>query len=120
MKTKREKFIAKIGDGKLIRYFHSHTDRAIDRLLSGLSNLQIASREEDFEKVVSARDYLIKALEDVSALRFAGKEIYRRYGKMRRSDKHKATYITEVLKKDLPEPDEVELPSDFFIVTHKE
>ena len=114
MKTKREKFIAKLDDGRLIRYFHAHSDRGIDRLLSGLSNLQIAIREENMENVESARDYLIKALEDISSQRFAGKEIYNRHRKLRRADKHKAIFIEEVLKMDLPEPDEVELPPDFF------
>ena len=119
MKTKREKYIAKIDDGQLISYFHAHTDRVIDRLLSGLSNLQIAIREADMEKVESARDYLVKALEDVSALRFAGKEIYHRHGKMRRASRQRADYIREVLKKDVPEPDEIALPRNFFGVYTK-
>ena len=119
MKTKREKYIARIDDGKLISYFHAHTDRAIDRLLSGLSNIQIALLEENMENVASARDYLVKALEDVSALRFAGKEIYHRHRKLRQADKHKADYIKEVLKKDVPELDEVVLPRNFFGVYTK-
>ena len=120
MKTKREKHLVKIGDGRLIKYFHSHADRAIDRLLSGLSNLQIAIREENMENVASARDYLVKALEDVSALRFAGKEVQRRYIRTRIRDKHKANYIKEVLKRDLPEQEEVELPGDFFALSTKQ
>lgn len=114
MKTKREKYLAKVDDGKLVSYFHAHVDRAMDRLLSGLSNLQIAIWEDNMENAVSARDYLVKALEDVSALRFAGKEIYHRHGKVRRMDKQKADYIREVLKKDVPEPEEVALPRNFF------
>lgn len=114
MKTKREKYIAKLGDGRLIRYFHAHSDRGIDRLLSGLSNLQIGIREENLENVKSARDYLVKALEDISSQRFAGKEIYHRYRRLRRIDKQKTTFIKDVLKMDVPEPEDVEMPADFF------
>lgn len=116
MKTSREKYLSKLKDGKIITYMHAHADRAIDRLLSGLSNLQIAEWSADPDKVAAARDYLIKALEDVSALRFASKEIYHRHSRMRALDRQKARYIQEVLKKDLPNSDEIVLPRNFFAV----
>jgi len=120
MKTKREIHLAKLKDGEMICYMHAHADRAIDRLLSGLSNLQIAEWSADPDKVASARDYLIKALEDVSALRFASKEIYHRHQRIRALDKQKAEYIQEVLKKDLPNSDEVVLPRNLFTFVTKQ
>lgn len=114
VRTQREKYIRRLDDGALINDIHSHANRGMDRVISALGNLQIVSYNPDPEKVASARDYMIKALENVSILHFALIELYARYRQIRIEDKKKAEYIKDFLKQDLPEPDEIEMPRFLF------
>ena len=119
VKTEREKYIRRLNDGTLINDIHSHASRGMDRMISALGNLQIVSYAPDPKRAASARDYMIKALENMSILHFALNELYKRYRKIRIQNKRRAEYIKDFLKQDLPLPNEIELPSEFFVVSPK-
>jgi len=111
--TRPEKDIKHLSDKELLNYIYTHIDRGQYEGVGAMKNIYYAKYEKTqegfMEKLIAGQGYGIDQAEHLTNLRFAIKELHRRWLKTKRTKYHMEQNFKKLRQEKVEYP-EVELP----------